>query len=123
MANVSKYQRDVVITCNHGITDRKPDYVSRYRFMQDQEAWVSVDRGGTESTEVGGADDGWFPAKEASGPRHTQQKTRCRTCGKEISITAERLEDLLSLIAPQTDTVTIAELQKVLRHSASKRRR
>jgi hypothetical protein len=68
MANVSKYQRDVVIRCNHGVTEGPCEYVSRYRFKAEQETWEPVDRGGSETTEVGGSDDdGWFPAK-SGGP-------------------------------------------------------
>lgn len=124
VANVSKYQRDVVVRCNHGVTDGTAEYVSRYRFMAEQEVWAAVDRGGTQTTEVGGSadDDGWFSAKQAAGPRHEQQKIRCRRCGKELSITRERLDNLLSLVAPQAETVTIAGLQTILRGASALRR-
>ncbi|WP_193048193.1 hypothetical protein [Mycolicibacterium baixiangningiae] len=114
MANVSKYQRDVVIRCNHGVADLEPEYVSRYRFMAEQELWAPVDRGSTESTDVGGdGGDGWFPAKPAPGPRHNQQKIRCR-CGKELSITTERLQSLLAMVAPAGQPVTVTGLQRIL---------
>lgn len=124
MANVSKYQRNVDICCNHGITDGELEYVSRYRFMAGQEEWVAVDKGGTETTEVGGSDDdGWFAAKPAPGPRHRQQKIRCRTCGKELSITADRLEELLTMVAPTSAPVTIVGLQRLANISSAQRRR
>jgi hypothetical protein len=124
MANVSRYQRDVIIKCNHGVTDAVPEYVSRYRFIAESESWVAVDRAGTETTAVGGVGDGWLPSKPADGPRHDQHKIRCRKpgCGKELSITGDRLENLLSLVAPLSEPVTIAGLQKILRSSSALRR-
>lgn len=123
MAKLSRYQRDVVIRCNHGVVDGPNDYVSQYRFMEGQEVWVPVDRGGTETTEVGGTDDGWFPAKSAPGPRHHHHKIRCRTCGKELSITGDLLQNLLEMAAPVTEPVTIAGLQRTLEHWRSSAKR
>lgn len=115
MADLSKYQRDVVIRCNHGVTDGPNDYVERYRFKAERDVWESTDPAGSVETEVGRGDDDWLPpGKQADVPRHHQTKIRCRTCGKELSITGDRLQQLLAMVAPVDEPVTIAGLQRTV---------
>ena len=107
---MSGTRADIVVRCDHGITDGPAEYVARYRWMAGQATWVPVDASGVTLSLL---DSDWTTGGSKAGREH--HDIRCQRCPRKMSVRGEALSWALRLIANSGNVdVTIKGLQGVL---------
>lgn len=104
---------DIILRCNHGITDGPKDFVQQYEWKGAQSVWLPKDRTTTNITYVGVGMDGkdFQPGTE----HHDTQCKHCRT-GK-LSARYSTLFWAFTLMASKGETeATLTEMQTLLRN-------